>query len=208
MHANIPQARHLEQLLSALLTKMIPLLITPTLANALICKFLEETRKPLSIFKLMYFRSFAPGTDIVSIYNDDDRATHTLTGTSMAAPHVTGAIALLLSSGDYTPVQMQEILKNTSSLLTEDFEIDSQNNANKMVLDNAINVGLPTNANATDDDDLLRANLLFADPIDNRTFEVFGELYSAAHALQPTITLTLMFVIASLMSQLPVNPMH
>ncbi|MFG2397607.1 S8 family peptidase [Streptomyces lydicus] len=41
---------------------------------------------------------FAPGTGINSAWNTGDTASHTLTGTSMAAPHVTGAAALYLSA--------------------------------------------------------------------------------------------------------------
>ncbi|MEV6565337.1 S8 family peptidase [Streptomyces kronopolitis] len=40
---------------------------------------------------------FAPGTGIGSAWNTGDTATRSLTGTSMAAPHVTGAAALYLS---------------------------------------------------------------------------------------------------------------
>lgn len=40
---------------------------------------------------------FAPGEQIVSAWNTDDQATATLSGTSMAAPHVTGAVAVHLS---------------------------------------------------------------------------------------------------------------
>ena len=38
---------------------------------------------------------FAPGSEILSTYNTSDTATTVLSGTSMAAPHVSGALALL-----------------------------------------------------------------------------------------------------------------
>jgi subtilisin family serine protease len=41
---------------------------------------------------------YAPGVDIVSSTNTGDDATATLSGTSMAAPHVTGAAALFLGA--------------------------------------------------------------------------------------------------------------
>ncbi|MBJ6761900.1 S8 family peptidase [Myxococcaceae bacterium JPH2] len=40
---------------------------------------------------------FAPGVDILSASNSDDQASRVLSGTSMAAPHVTGAVARYLA---------------------------------------------------------------------------------------------------------------
>ncbi|WJK36687.1 S8 family peptidase [Solwaraspora sp. WMMA2065] len=57
---------------------------------------------------------FAPGVDIVSAGLDSDTAAVPASGTSMAAPHVTGAAALILADHpDYTPAQV------TAELLAE-----------------------------------------------------------------------------------------
>ncbi|MFE1172590.1 S8 family peptidase [Streptomyces sp. NPDC058773] len=54
---------------------------------------------------------FAPGTDIVSAWNTGDTDTHSLTGTSMAAPHVAGAAALYLSAHpDASPAEVHQVL--------------------------------------------------------------------------------------------------
>ncbi len=59
---------------------------------------------------------FAPGVNITSSWNTSDTATNTISGTSMATPHVAGAAALWLADhpGD-TPAQVATGLINAST---------------------------------------------------------------------------------------------
>lgn len=56
----------------------------------------------------------APGTDITSAYYTSSTSTRSLTGTSMASPHVAGAIALLYGNGYKTPAELSSMLDSNS----------------------------------------------------------------------------------------------
>lgn len=59
---------------------------------------------------------FAPGQDITSAWHTGDAATGTVSGTSMAAPHVAGAAALVLAARpDATPQAVRDALVGAST---------------------------------------------------------------------------------------------
>ena len=62
---------------------------------------------------------FAPGSDITSAWHDGDAQTNTISGTSMASPHVAGAAALLLDeAGDPAGVFDAIVADATSGALS------------------------------------------------------------------------------------------
>lgn len=64
---------------------------------------------------------YAPGSDITSDWNDSDSGTNTISGTSMATPHVVGAAALYLAGHqDATPAEVSDALSDgaTSDAIT------------------------------------------------------------------------------------------
>jgi subtilisin family serine protease len=59
---------------------------------------------------------FAPGRDITSAWNTSDSATNTISGTSMASPHVAGVAALYVTAHPAaTPAEVQAGLKDGAS---------------------------------------------------------------------------------------------
>ncbi|GLY25507.1 S8 family peptidase [Micromonospora sp. NBRC 101691] len=59
---------------------------------------------------------FAPGSAITSAWHTGDTATNTISGTSMASPHVAGAAALVLAANpSYTPQQVRDKLVNDAT---------------------------------------------------------------------------------------------
>ena len=58
---------------------------------------------------------FAPGTNITSTWIGSTSATNTISGTSMATPHVTGAVALLIAEGNTTTSAVTSALLNNAT---------------------------------------------------------------------------------------------
>ncbi|KAF1804388.1 peptidase S8/S53 domain-containing protein [Mucor lusitanicus] len=127
---------------------------------------------------------FAPGTNIKSIWSTSSSATHTLTGTSMAAPHVAGTMAIFLSQANYTPPELQSYIKRVSSLMSQDFTINNTGsfyNENKTVLDNSINTGYKVKDRLGQK---TLVNILFSHPNDSTPFWIYGQSLNQASTTQ------------------------
>ncbi|OKK04616.1 serine protease [Streptomyces sp. CB03234] len=75
---------------------------------------------------------YAPGSDITSAWNDSDEGTKTISGTSMATPHVVGAAAVYLAGHkDATPEQVAKAL--TGGATPDKISNPAQGTANKLL---------------------------------------------------------------------------
>ena len=78
----------------------------------------------------------APGSDITSAWKDSDTATNTISGTSMASPHVAGGAALALEKNPTATVE--EVTATLTETATKD-AIDGVNGSPNLLL-NALKV--------------------------------------------------------------------
>ncbi|MFH8568156.1 S8 family peptidase [Streptomyces sp. NPDC017993] len=75
---------------------------------------------------------YAPGSDITSDWNDSDDGTKTISGTSMATPHVVGAAAVYLAGHqDATPEQVSKAL--TEGATADKISNPSEGTPNKLL---------------------------------------------------------------------------
>jgi len=59
---------------------------------------------------------FGPGVDIISTWNTGDTSTNSISGTSMATPHVAGLVAYLIGhNGNSSPEAMSAALKDLAT---------------------------------------------------------------------------------------------
>jgi len=58
---------------------------------------------------------FGPGSAVLSCWHSSNSAINTISGTSMASPHVCGVVSLIQETGDLNPGVIESTLKNTAT---------------------------------------------------------------------------------------------
>lgn len=119
MLASIPQQEQKKLSLWEPRTLQMKKLISPTTENVSMCLHqvnkisirLMRTRKPINLF-------WQKGQDIMSIWKGSKTATNTLSGTSMASPHVAGLCAYLMSLSE-EPMSPQAVKDKILALATK-----------------------------------------------------------------------------------------
>lgn len=109
-------------------------------------------------------------------------------------------MALFLSQKNYTPSSLIQHMKHVSTLLNEDFLLNSTTNLNETVLDNAIKDGYnSTNPNIPKNESTL-VNILYNHPADNQALLVYDQpIQGAASSTMVGLTKIISLVLASIL---------
>jgi subtilisin family serine protease len=92
-----------------------PARVGEALTIGAVAKSITDSRAPYSNFGPCV-DLFAPGSEIISARHTDDTGTAVMTGTSMASPHVAGAVALYLERvPSATPAQVSQHMMSTAT---------------------------------------------------------------------------------------------